>query len=241
MESALRATYAAVATKFPASPIAVMPYPNAFATDDGCVRAPVEKGDIRFVRDFTDKLDGIIEKTAKEAGLYYVAPMRTALTDTRLGLCDTSNTPGLNFVDFRGVGGAALNRFNPGNWIHNSLHPNERGHAALAAAFTGWLSERKRVEGEETLTGLAALLPAAANRPEGAGTASPALPVPTKATTTLCFEAAGGRCTPKADAWALRQLAPGTIPAFLLAAWMAAGAWFLAIGFSARRFRRRLP
>lgn len=241
VESALRATYLAIADEFPASPIAVMPYPDAFATDAGCARAPVESGDIRFVRRFTARLDGLIEKVATETGVYYVGPMRTALADSHLALCDDSGTPGLNFLDLRGVGGAAQNRFNPGNWIHNSLHPNERGHAALATAFTGWLSAQTRDAGsEKEISGLGALLPPAAKRQADGVEDPPAnVPVPTKKSTTLCFEQDGGDCGPKADAWALRRLAPGaTLPLILLLV-CAGGAWALSIGVSAARFRRR--
>ncbi len=168
--------------------------------------------------------------------------MRSALTDSHLGLCDESGTPGLNFLDLRGVGGVALDRFNPGNWIHNSLHPNERGHAAMAAAFTGWLSAQTRTGDDGTeLTGLPALVPPAAKRAAD-GVAEPAtdLPVPTKASTTLCFEKDGGDCGPQADAWALSRLAPGLTPLLLLAALVAGGSWVLSVGVSAARFRRRV-
>ncbi len=240
VEEALRATYLAIAAAFPGSPVAVMPYPDAFATEDGCVRAPVEAGDIRFVRSFTDRLDDTIEKVAKETGVYYVAPMRSALTDSHLALCDPSGTPGLNFLDLRGVGGAALDRFNPGNWIHSSLHPNERGHAALAAAFTGWLSSQYRLDDTGTeIVGLPALLPPAALREADGVPAPPTdLPVPTRSTSTLCFEK-GGTCGPEADAWALGRLGPGTVLPLLLAALAAGGAWVLAVATSAQRFRRR--
>jgi lysophospholipase L1-like esterase len=243
VETALRSTYLAIAETFPDSPIAVMPYPDAFANDDGCVRAPVEAGDIRFVRSFTDSLDSTIAKVAHETGVYYVAAMRSALTDSHLALCDESGTPGLNFLDLRGVGGAALDRFNPGNWIHNSLHPNERGHAALAASFTGWLSSQTRrdADGHE-FAGLAALMPPAVKRGvDGLSKPPTDLPVPTKSSTTLCFEKVGGDCGPQADAWALARLGPGTFYPILLAGLVSGGSWAFAVGLSARRFRRRGP
>lgn len=240
VQAALRATYLEVATTFPHSPIAVMPYPDAFARQAraGCPRAPVESGDISFVRRFTGRLDARIARLARETGLYYVAPMRTALTASSLGLCDESGTPGLNFLDLRGVGGVAGRRFNPGNWIHNSLHPNERGHAALAAAFAGWLNSQNRTDGEAQLTGLAALLPPAEKRaydnlgdPEANG------PVLTRDDWSLCFDR-NGTCGDEADQWALGRIAPTSpVPLFLMAL-VAVGAWALAIGISARRVTR---
>lgn len=236
VESALRATYLEVARQFPASPIAVMPYPDAFATDTGCARAPLEEGDVRFVRRFTGLLDATIEKVAMETGVYYVTDMRHALTTTGLALCDQSGTPGLNFLNLRGVGGTALDRSNPGRWIHNSLHPNERGHAALAAAFTDWLAQQSR----GSLVGLQALLPAAAKRADD-GVVEPAddLAAPSKGDGLLCFESGEGTCGSRADAWALSQIAPEAWEPLCLAALAAGGAWLLAVGSSAGRLRRR--
>lgn len=237
---ALKATYLAIAKKFPHTPIAVMPYPDAFATTDGCVQAPVDTGDIAFVSDFTDKLDATIEKVATQTGAYYVAPMRTALTSSHLALCDGSGAAGLNFLDLRGVGGTETGRFNPGNWIHNSLHPNERGHAAFAAAFADWLSSQERNTAAGKVTGLAALLSPADKRAAGGDKKKPKdLPVPTKSNTTLCFEKVGGDCGPHTDAWALARLGPGMFLPLLLAGLVAAGSWAFAVGVSATRFRRR--
>ncbi len=246
VEEALRSTYLQVTETFPGSPVAVMPYPDAFAGEDGCVRAPVEPGDIDFVRDFTGRLDAIIEDVATETGVYYVSDMRTALVGSKLALCDPSGTPGLNFLDLRGVGGGTLDRSNPGNWIHNSLHPNERGHAALAAAFTGWLSAQTRTDTDGTvLTGLAALEPAgdrsadedaAQSDAEGSGGVGTGTAPATG--TELCFEKDGGRCGPEADAWALRQLGPGLVGMLVLAGWVAVSSWLLAVGWSASRIRR---
>src|SRR4029450_77545 len=70
--------------------------------------------------------------------------METSLWVPRLRLWDPLNDgrPGLNFLGLRSVRGAAEQRFNPANWLHSSLHPNERGHAALLRAFQTWTAEQ---------------------------------------------------------------------------------------------------
>ena len=66
--------------------------------------------------------------------------MQKSLADAHLQLCDQDNDkrPGINFIGLRSVGGFAEQRFNPKNWYHNSLHPNERGHAAMLQVFEQW-------------------------------------------------------------------------------------------------------
>jgi hypothetical protein len=39
------------------------------------------------------------------------------------------------------VGGVAEQRFHPKNFSHSSLHPNERGHAAMLRTFQTWLPD----------------------------------------------------------------------------------------------------
>ena len=48
----------------------------------------------------------------------------------------------MNFIGLRSVGGTLEQVLNPTNWFHNSLHPNEAGHAAMRRTFERWLDER---------------------------------------------------------------------------------------------------
>ena len=68
------------------------------------------------------------------------------MAGAHLQLCDPANNghPGINYVGLRSVGGILEQRLNPQNWYHNSLHPNERGHAAMFQVFQNWLEEHPR-------------------------------------------------------------------------------------------------
>ncbi|MBA3780304.1 MAG: SGNH/GDSL hydrolase family protein [Nocardioides sp.] len=142
VENRLRQTYEEVASTFAESPVAVVPYPSPIDADNApCPEADLSEGDVQFIGDFLTKLNDRIRAAARDYGFYVVENTTTALTDSDLRLCDPDNNgrPGLNFIGLRSVGGLAGQRFNPTQWHHNSLHPNERGHAALHVAFQRWL------------------------------------------------------------------------------------------------------
>jgi hypothetical protein len=48
---------------------------------------------------------------------------------------------GVNFLAANSVLGSIEQSANPLNWVHNSLHPNARGHEAMRGAFVRWLDE----------------------------------------------------------------------------------------------------
>jgi hypothetical protein len=45
----------------------------------------------------------------------------------------------VNFIALDSVNGVVDQAVTPTNWIHNSLHPNEDGHAAMAGVLERWL------------------------------------------------------------------------------------------------------
>jgi hypothetical protein len=69
--------------------------------------------------------------------------MQDALAVEHLQLCDPANNghPGVNFISLESVNGLAEQRFNPVNWLHDSLHPNERGHQAMLDTFEAWMKD----------------------------------------------------------------------------------------------------
>jgi lysophospholipase L1-like esterase len=146
----LRVTYSQISQAFPNTPVVVIPYPDPITLDAKCTEVALSLPERKFLHEFVTGqetgvgLNSVIRKTAGEFGFYYLAAMQDALADSHLQLCDKQNQgrPGLNFIGLRSVGGAAEQRFNPTNWWHSSLHPNERGHAALLAAFENWLPEQ---------------------------------------------------------------------------------------------------
>jgi hypothetical protein len=183
-----------------------------------------------------------VQKTSDEFGFYYVDTIETALAGPRLQLCDRRNDgrPGLNFVGLRSVRGAAEQRFNPANWIHSSLHPNERGHAALLRAFRTWLAQQP-----QPLPARAPIRPASArdlqraldtwsqDAPKQAQTAV------NKAGPCDLFETSADGCRTQGSDWALGQIRYMLLGGGLwLCLFAAAGALAVAVGFFADRRER---
>jgi lysophospholipase L1-like esterase len=146
VRTALRATYAQIAAAFPKTPVAVVPYPDPIKPTGECRKnVALSYSERGFIREFLFGLNKTIEQEARQRGFSYVAPMQQALADAHLQLCDDLNKgrPGLNFIGLRSVAGAAEQRFNPKNWWHSSMHPNERGHAAMLTSFESWLETNR--------------------------------------------------------------------------------------------------
>jgi lysophospholipase L1-like esterase len=230
----LAQAYAQVRTTFPTSPVVVIPYPNPIDVTDKtapCKQAPLSVGDVRFITALVTQLDVTIEKVAAEYGFYVAAPMASALKDQHLQLCDPANhdQPGINFINAQSVGGVSGSRFNPLSWKHGSLHPNERGHAALARAFESWLAGTGH--GDES-AGLAALQPALER-----------VPVPSVAPHSESYQAIGGNdcatispdaCTSQANDWAANQVGDLARAYFWWLLLLLFGAWWLGFSVSAR-------
>ena len=147
--------------------------------------------------------------------------MENALADAHLQLCDDRNSdrPGINFIGLRSVGGVAEQRFNPANWYHNSLHPNERGHAAMVQVFARWWRSQHDRDGKLMLSERA---PIKTLKP-------PPFGAPTCVLSTNTNKALE-RCTHMGQTWALEQLRKTLLPWLLLVVLAAAGAWWFGAG-----------
>ena len=128
----------------------VTAYPAPIRTTESgepvsCDEVALSKKDMEFVSGFVTQLNDTIERVATAKRFYFLDGMERALADAHLQLCDKQNgkRPGINFIGLRSVGGVAEQRFNPVNWYHNSLHPNERGHAAMLQVFEEWRATNK--------------------------------------------------------------------------------------------------
>lgn len=225
VENRLRQTYAQVRALFPDSPVAVAPYPDPVATDGGCSQADLSAGDVAFIRRFLTELDARIEKVAADYGFYYVEPLVTALAEAHLQLCDPANNgrPGLNFIGIRSVGGLAEQRFNPTKWHHNSLHPNERGHAAMNVAFQVWLDEQGGVAGLENPD---------VRRPVVAGPAPQAEVYPGGFAGCAAYAVDDPEgCQQQSVAWALRSTGWFALSHGVVALLVLVGSWLAAVVF----------
>lgn len=145
VENRLRQVYTEIAGTFPDTPVVVTPYPDPVhdsALEEKCSTAMLEVGDAIFVKNFLTSLNARILETTVDFGFHYVHTFPGAMERRGLQICDETNggRAGVNFIGIRSVGGLSEQRFNPTKWHHNSLHPNERGHAALHEAFQRWLA-----------------------------------------------------------------------------------------------------
>jgi lysophospholipase L1-like esterase len=209
LQNQLEQVYAEIAQQFPSSAVVITPYPDPIDTDRDadCGDLLLTRSEVRFVHDFllgnaaAPGLDGTIERTAKAHGFYYAAPMVTALHDEHLQLCDpTHGSPGIHFIGLRSIQGVAEQRFDPKNWLHSSLHPNERGHAALLHAFSGWYQQQL---GAQIKAGTA--VPSGDGYRLAARTASePLQPLPYASIGCRIADDRHG-CRAKASAWVRRE------------------------------------
>ena len=154
VQAELAATFAEVRGVFDSTPVVVVGYPDPIysptkaeiaegAPRQDCSNVALSTADREFVEEFIGDLDATVEAAAQEVeGFTYLAQMEDSLEAANLQLCDprNENRPGLNFIGLRSVDGIAEQRFDPKNWYHNSLHPNERGHAAMLQTFETWLA-----------------------------------------------------------------------------------------------------
>ena len=142
---ALRETFDEVRLEFPDAPVLVTAYPAPVYTEGGdpvsCDQVALSVKDMQFIDEFVTALNETVRDAARSRRFYFLGDMQKSLADAHLQLCDQDNDrrPGINFIGLRSVGGFAEQRFNPKNWYHNSLHPNERGHAAMLQVFEQWL------------------------------------------------------------------------------------------------------
>ncbi|PKV83060.1 GDSL-like lipase/acylhydrolase family protein [Streptomyces sp. TLI_146] len=144
VRKALAATFRSLRKALPADvPIVAVPYPQPLAPVGRCTGVALTKTERDFIHRFVDQVDKTVSDAAAEAkaGVEYLAEMKDSLKDHQLQLCQARKSKaGINFVDIESVNGFAAQRFSPAKWIHNSLHPNERGHKAMRDTFTTWLN-----------------------------------------------------------------------------------------------------
>ena len=143
VQSDLLKTYRSIRAVLPDTPVAVVPYPQPLYDTHSCGSIALTVKERTFIRQFLTTLDQVIEWDAEQAHFYYLGQMENALAGQNLQLCDPRNQGGygINFVSPESVGGLPDQRFDPVNWLHDSFHPNERGHQAMLDAFSAWLTQ----------------------------------------------------------------------------------------------------
>jgi lysophospholipase L1-like esterase len=119
-------------------PVLAVPYPQPIR-ERSCPYSLLAGDEHRFLHGFVQELNGVIRQSARDAGFYYLGSMPAAFGE-RLRICDAREDEiGVNFIALKSVDGVVDQVLAPTNWIHNSLHPNERGHRAMADVLEEWL------------------------------------------------------------------------------------------------------
>ncbi|MER7463253.1 SGNH/GDSL hydrolase family protein [Streptomyces sp. NPDC097981] len=191
----LTATFRSLRKALPAGvPIVAVPYPQPLATAGQCSGVALTKPERDFIHGFVDEVDKTVQDAATDAhaGIAYLAEMKDSLATHRLQLCQRrKGEAGINFVDIASVNGLAAQRFSPGKWIHNSLHPNERGHRAMRDTFTAWLTTHREL-----------LKQRAPTAQEAAAGQNPAAPEPE---CSMIKNSGNPHCQDRIRAWELDQ------------------------------------
>jgi hypothetical protein len=220
---ALEHTYDRIAATFPATPVLVIGYPDPIADTPRCGQLALTGTERAFVKAFVTALDSTIKDAATSRHFYYLDTSLQTLALAHLQLCDPRNDgqPGLNFIGLRSMRGNPEQRFNPQNWIHNSLHPNERGHQAILRAFEAWWAKNTK------LTPLTPRTSAAPIAPDPPAVATAQAPNPPCDITT----AVPHNCKREGQRWALQQVGDMLIPKGLIFGLLVVGgAWAASVG-----------
>lgn len=132
--------------------VIVTPYPSPVDEERDCL-VPLTREERQFINHFVDELNGVIKAAADRAGFLFMDNLIGALHDDGLGvvdqrLCsDSLFAEGINFIKPEAsTSGTTRDLLNPSHWIHNSLHPNEDGHFALALAARDWFAAHASVK-----------------------------------------------------------------------------------------------
>lgn len=210
--------YQKVSDEFPQVPVVVVPYPiPIMPAVKGCPQVAFSRSERKFIGEFTDTLNQSLHRAADKFRFHYLAAMQNALADEHLQLCDPANhgRPGINFIGLRSVHGVAEQRFNPLNWTHLSLHPNEQGHRAMRKVFRDWLEHK----GKEPLS------PRTTVAPGPGPTVAPSCEIE--------------KCKSQARRWEARQVGKRLILKWLwlIISGVAGGAWLVGVAFFAWRRR----
>jgi lysophospholipase L1-like esterase len=120
-------------------PVLAVPYPVPIS-DRPCAYSQLRPDEHRFLHGFVDQLDGAIRQSARDAGFYYLGDIAGVLAREKLRICDAPEADiGVNFVRLKSVKGVVDQLLEPQAWLHNSLHPNENGHRAMAIVLEAWI------------------------------------------------------------------------------------------------------
>jgi lysophospholipase L1-like esterase len=125
----------------PDVPVVVTGYPIPITETGPCADVLLTEHERRFVVTFVQQLNEVVKSAATRAGFDFIDKMQDAFITANNRLCEKLNPVGMNFIGFNPKAGSLWDSLMPSNWFHNSLHPNEVGHSAMADAAASWFAD----------------------------------------------------------------------------------------------------
>ncbi len=147
--------FAAIREEFPNTPVLVVPYPVQL-NPSGCAESLLSAPEHRFLVGFVNELNSVLEHEAarKDIQFHYVDTVPAGLAREHVRLCDGKfKNAGVNFLAANPVSGLLDHSVNPQNWIHDSFHPNEKGHRSLMRAIDAWIHDHPGLAPRAVLSG----------------------------------------------------------------------------------------
>ncbi|HLM64940.1 MAG TPA: GDSL-type esterase/lipase family protein [Acidimicrobiales bacterium] len=208
----LDTAYADLRKQIPGVPVLVVPYPIPIARER-CDSSVFSADEHRFLHDFARGLDQTVAASAKRAGFQVVDTMPGALDGLQLcaDRAEGAGDVGVNFLAANSVSGTIEQSLNPTNWVHNSLHPNARGHEAMRSALVAWLDRHRDL------------------RPPGAMEDIPPRVAPAAVTGSPCRGQTGDALDDCATDWTARETARYLLTRGWLGLPALVGAWLVGL------------
>ena len=132
LQDGLHTAYSVFADRFSRSEIVVVGYPQLTHQQGQANQCPstLERREQDFVTGVITKLNNAVRQAAHDAGVTYI-DIADTLVDKGQSVC--GDEPGVHWISLAPPGGNLLDRLDPSGWAHQTMHPNVRGHASIAA------------------------------------------------------------------------------------------------------------
>lgn len=122
------------------TPVVVLPY-SVSVTEEGCGWSPIDEAEHAFMFEFTTTLAEQVRIAAFNAGVNFFEPALFAYEGARVCQGDGHEDAAVNVLNLHPVQGNIVDRLNPANWFHGSIHPKPEGHRLTAALLVPYLEE----------------------------------------------------------------------------------------------------
>ena len=141
VEQKISIAFQKIRAAFPTTPVLVVPYPVPIAAS-GCWWSAYTDNEHHFLNGFTKDLDAIQLQAAAGAHFMYLGAMTNVFADNHSQICGGPRSKvGVNLLVRNSVVGSVEQSSNILNWIHDSMHPNERGQGQMSVVMNKWLAQ----------------------------------------------------------------------------------------------------